>query len=278
MKIQETLEHVKIDRLDAEVLLAHVLGKDRSWLISHSSDELNSNQKKKFDELITRRKNHEPVAYITGEKEFYGRKFKVDPRVLIPRPATEALIDEVKKLYEMKFEIETPRTMEADTDIVIFAEVFSIQHSAFSIQELSIIDVGTGSGCIGITLALEIPDIKIICTDISEDALEVAKENADIHKVTDRITFANADLFSGSGSGWGSDLNPFLVVSNPPYVPESETLPPDLSFEPKTALFAGTDGLEVVERLYKQCKEHPKCLGCMLEIRLEQAKKITTHH
>ena len=279
MTISNALKQDTIDRLDAEVLLSYILKKDRSWLIAHSSDELTSIQKKEFDALVMRRKNHEPVAYITGEKEFYGRKFKVDPRVLIPRPATETLIDEVKNVLMYRYISTSTKSSitEADTDIAILTNTFPYKLQATSYKLETIIDVGTGSGCIGITLALEIPNIKIICTDISDDALEVAKENAKYHNVSDRIKFIKSDLLTSNELT--KNEKRFFVVSNPPYIPSDAILEPDISnYEPKNALFAGSDGLEIISKLYKQCLEHPKCIGCALEMRLLQAKKITQQH
>ena len=289
MRIYEAIRRTAINRLDSEVLLAHVLKKDRSWLIAHCDEELAEHQIKEFDELVERRKNHEPVAYITGEKEFYGRKFKVDKRVLIPRPATETLVDEVIGVLECWNigMLEYSKITDADTDIVIFTNIFDVQQSEFSNQSsaintqppresITIVDVGTGSGCIGITLALEIPNIKIICTDISEGALEVAKENARLHGVFDRISFQKSDLISNKLITNNYKLKTFIVVSNPPYISLNKQLPPDVAdFEPKSALYAGTDGMDIVKKLYEQCKNDNNCLGCVLEIPHQLAKKIT---
>lgn len=291
--------------LDAELLLAHVLGKDRAWLLAHGETTLTGEQKKHYDDLIERRKNHEPLAYILGEKEFYGRSFIVDRRVLIPRPSTETLIDEVKFLFEHQFKINAPRMIDADTDIVIVTYLFqerikerpSIRPSIRSASRNSlgatqddtiILDVGTGSGCIAITLAKEIPDVKIIATDISKAALDVSKANAKKHEVLSRIEFMEADGLSGVIPRYDRlgarrldrstrDDTPFLLVSNPPYIPENEKLPPDISlYEPRGALFAGDDGMDVLTPLIESAKNEPLCIGFVMEMQQEQAKKLMT--
>ena len=132
--IRKFLENTGIDFPDAEILLAHVLQKDRAWLLAHGEEELSQEQKKVFEAFVARRKNHEPIAYILGEKEFYGRKFLVDKRVLIPRPSTEALIDEMKSLWR------TPqhdtRITPADSEIVIFSylkESYQLQATSYKL-------------------------------------------------------------------------------------------------------------------------------------------------
>ncbi len=314
--ISTALSKAGIDRLDAELLLAFFLEKDRAWLLSHGDTFLHPQGQKTFDALVARRKKHEPVAYITNSKEFYGRAFFVDPRVLIPRPSTETLIDEVKNVFQKKFEMETPRTVEADSEIVILTHLFpekiekypSIRPAVSALScrseakgvsrdgrttrdDICIVDIGTGSGCIAVTLALEIPNVNIIATDISSDALEVAKMNAKKHDVSDRIKF-----FEGEGLLVGArhavplqsldtislreitrDDMPFFLVSNPPYIPKSETLPPDVSdFEPHAALFAGADGMDVLTPLIHDAKNDPLCIGFSMEMRQEQAKKLMT--
>jgi HemK-like putative methylase len=195
MTVRKNLQSARINLLDVELLLAHVLTKDRSWLFAHSDAPLSGTQQKEFDEFVLRRKNHEPMAYILNEKEFYGRNFFVDRRVLIPRPSTETLIDVTKQfLSDTK---NTPSLTRADTGIVIFTHLkpeTSRRSWKGNQKPETIIDIGTGSGCIAITLALEIPDIQILATDISESALEVADINARQHKVSDRITFLKHNI------------------------------------------------------------------------------------
>lgn len=301
--ISVALRRSGIDPLDAEVLLCHIFGKPRAWLLANENELLSKEQERTFQNLLARRKKHEPVAYILGEKEFYGRTFFVDRRVMIPRPATEVLIDEVKRVYtamcESDFQyvniLKVNQIIPADNEIVIFTCLFSNKHRSTVNGQLSIVDIGTGSGCIGITLALEFPDVKVICTDISELALEVAKENAKRHGVVDRVKCTKINLLNGVMPSSAADTAAhieasFLIVSNPPYIPEVDAsrhfragssvtpLPPDvLNYEPHEALFAGSEGMDVLKPLFAQCREHPLCIGCVLECRQEQAKKLTKH-
>jgi len=264
--IQSLLQQSKIDPLDAELLLANILKCDRSWLMAHGDDKIGDSQKSEFETFVNRRKNHEPIAYIIGEKEFYGRKFKVDKRVLIPRPATETLIDEIKYLSKNNFEIDSPRITQADNEIVIASHIkdYSLSTTHYPL----IVDVGTGSGCIAVTLALEIPDVKIIATDISDGALEVAKQNAELHDTSDRVTFSKCNLLPDISE-------PFLIVSNPPYIPDDEKLMEDvIKFEPHGALFGGEDGMEIIESILDASKSHSQCIGYVMEMRQEQAKKL----
>ena len=310
MDVHEVLQGVAIDQLDAELLLAHVLEKDRAWLLAHGETALTEEQKKEFDSRVDRRKEHEPLAYILGEKEFYGRSFIVDRCVLIPRPSTEALIDEVKFLFANRFKINDIRMIEADSEIEILTWIkpeFSIlpfdRLRVFDNSQFSIIDVGTGSGCIAITLAKEIPNVKIIATDISREALEVAKVNAGQHQVIDRIEFIEANgiqneilryaksvssrvilrakrskIVSRDSTDFATqDDMPFFLVSNPPYIPEGSPLPPDvLDYEPASALFAGSDGMDILDPLILTAKNDPLCIGFSMEMQQEQAKKLMT--
>src|SRR3989338_5139726 len=234
--LEEHLQNSGIDRIDAEILLGCILKKHRTWILAHPEAKISEGDLQQFEKLIARRKLHEPLAYILGEKEFYGRKFFVDKRVLIPRPATEVIIDETKKMWNEVLRLRSAYVMPskvlsasearsrgtsqsgactepsrsaqhdvyritpADSEIVIFSRIKKSLLIAdrcepvLSGVEGLIADIGTGSGCIGITLALEIPEARILCTDISEDALEVAKENAARHGVSDRITFEKANV------------------------------------------------------------------------------------
>ena len=280
MKISDALHQNDLSPLDTELLLAHVCKKDRTWLLAHSDTPLSTAQISDFNALVNRRKNHEPISYITNEKEFYGRSFYVDNRVLIPRPATETLIDEVKFLFENEFKIDTPRTMQADTDIVITTRLFpdrirSLASSASS-DSITIIDIGTGSGNIAITLALELPDVKIIATDTSKDALQVAKQNSTTHKVSSRINFnhvtPNIPIFEYSNT------LPYLIVSNPPYISEDEKLMSDVcDYEPRQALFGGSDGMQLLTFITDHVLNDNLCIGCVLECQLPQAKKLSEH-
>jgi release factor glutamine methyltransferase len=174
---------------------------------------------------LERRARHEPVAYILGVREFYGRRFRVSPDVLIPRPETELLVEVAIEGIDAPAESRTPREFD---------------------RARRVLDVGTGSGCIAITLALERPDVRVVATDTSERALAIAADNARAWNVRSLVSFVHAPLTA--------DLTDEidLVVSNPPYVPELDrgTLSPDVrDYEPPAALFAGVDGLDVIRML-----------------------------
>jgi len=214
-------------KLDAELLLCHILKKDRSWLIAHADDVLDEMNIKAFRALLARRMQREPVPYITGEKEFWSRSFHVNPNVLIPRPETEHLIEAV------------------------------LEHFPNREATYSFCDIGTGSGCIAITLACEYPQAHITATDISSEALAVARRNAGQHGVSDRITFFQGDMFAALKDGGEAQqqVKPFdAIISNPPYVAQFEMdgLEAELGFEPQHALSDGQDGLSFLRLLIGQ--------------------------
>ncbi len=204
---------------EAVLLMAHALGRDEARVLAHPEEELEAEAAARFRELLGRRLAGEPVAYIFGEREFYGRPFHVDPRVLIPRPETEHLVELALELAREPALPPRPR----------------------------ILDIGTGSGCLAVTLACELPEARLTATDISTAALAVARINAERHRVADRVRLAAADLARPLVL---SDFD--LVVSNPPYV--AEKVAPLLSIdvrdhEPAVALFAPGAPLSIVERL-----------------------------
>jgi release factor glutamine methyltransferase len=203
-------------RRDAELLLLHVSGLTRAHLLAHPEDSLTAEQSRVYDAAVARRANHEPIQYITGVQEFYGHLFRVTPDVLIPRPETEHLVEAALALSPGALP-DTPR----------------------------ILDVGTGSGILAITLALLFANAAVTATDISAAALAIAQENAVGHGIAGRIRFLESDLLAGL-DGESFDL----IVSNPPYVPEHEPLELQVTrYEPHTALFAGPDGLALYRRL-----------------------------
>ncbi len=212
----ELLQKSLIDSapLDAEILLAFVLEVERSALFRDPERALSAEQQEQFTKFVDRRAKHEPVAYLVGHKEFYGRDFVVDQHVLIPRPESELLIEQCKE--------------------------HMIIHSYRTIA-----DIGTGSGCLAVTLALEFPNVHVIATDISQEALRVARENAERYHVTERVTFL-----------WGNLLEPLkehskldVIVANLPYVPVKERgANPDLSHEPDLAL----SGMKKTEVLFAE--------------------------
>ena len=211
------LSAVPTSRRDAELLLMRVLDCDRAYLLTHPEAELTAEQAALYEDWLARRALHEPVQYIVGEQEFFGLKFRVTPDVLIPRPETEHLVEAAL----------------ARTD----------REAAPCIA-----DIGTGSGAIAVALAHALPQARITALDISTAALAVAQENAESHGVSGRIRFVESDLLAVVA---GEQFD--VVVSNPPYVAEGETLEPQVrDYEPASALFAGAEGLDVYKRLIPQ--------------------------
>jgi release factor glutamine methyltransferase len=219
-----TSAHVGSPRLNAETLLMFTLNCDRAYLFAHPERELTPQEKINYQESVAQRAIGIPAQYITGHQEFWGMDLIVSPAVLIPRPETEHLIETVLRLNG--------------------------RQGSSPAAPLRILDVGTGSGCIALALAKELPQAEIHATDISPAALEVARANAARHELAARIRFHETDLLTGMNP---SSFN--FVVSNPPYVGESEEDEVQLEvrkFEPRSAIFAGPTGLEVIERLIPQ--------------------------
>lgn len=210
-------------RLDAEVLLAYVLGVDRAWLIAHGEDEVSSQDARRFEGLIARRLKREPVAYIVGSKEFYGREFAVTPDVLIPRPESEGIIELLKDLVQPG----------------------ALQPGASSRQML---DVGCGSGCLGITAKLEMPELDVTLSDVSPAALTVARRNA--HKLGADVTIVQSNLLAAFSPLPSSLFH--LVIANLPYVDRSWNVSPELRHEPALALYAQEQGLKLIKTLISQ--------------------------
>jgi len=223
MNIREILQEVKMtlgpqgDFLGAELLLAFVLKKDRIYLLAHDDEILTNVDVEKFENLFERMLAGEPVAYLTGNKEFFGMDFLVDKRVLIPRPETEHLVERV----------------------LDYCKQWS--------GSLRILDVGTGSGCIAVSLAKHLPSAQVTAVDISLDALEVAGLNAEKNGV--KIQFFQSDLLQ-------SVEGPFdIIVANLPYIGEKRFAFVTRSvsdYEPHLALFAGEDGLELYRKFFEQ--------------------------
>jgi len=231
-------------RREAGSLLSFVLGKDRTFLISHAEDQVDDDSLRRFQEGVERRASGEPLQYITGVQDFYGREFRVTPDVLIPRPETELLVEAA-------------------------IERLSRNSEAF------ICDVGTGSGCIAVTLLCELRNARAVAVDVSQAALEVAKLNAGSHSVLDRIEFAISDCFGALDAGkYQFDL----MVSNPPYV--SAEMIAGLQrevrdHEPLVALSPGGDGLSVIRRLLVEAPAVLKTEGhLVMEIGFDQSEAV----
>ncbi len=205
--------------VDANVLLRYASGKDGAWLVAHAEDPLDAPASERYERALERRARGEPVAYITGECWFYGRRFEVSPAVLVPRPETEQVLEA--------------------------ALAFVDGHPE---RVRRVCDAGTGSGILAISLARERPALALCAIDRSPEALAVARRNARAHGVDSRIEFREADLFAGETARFD------CIVANLPYVPTADlALAPDpTSFEPQLALDGGCDGLEVYRRFLEQ--------------------------
>jgi release factor glutamine methyltransferase len=244
-------------RLDAELLLAHALDTDRTAVIAHTDAPVGDGAAARFGADLDRRAAGEPVAYIRGFKEFHGLAFGVDPRALIPRPETELLVQLA--------ELEVVRRL-------------TIAPRRAGAPPIRVIDVGVGSGAVAVTLAVllrrrkMLDEVAISATDTSEDALQLARENAVAHAVGDRIEFLNADLLPGGVlDAWD------LVLANLPYVRSAAVpeLPVAASFEPASALDGGPDGLRVIARLVDLLPSSLAATGvAMLEIGGDQAVEM----
>ncbi len=260
MHLRDARRDTALPLAENEILLAALLHTDRSWVLAHEEVELNPAEEAQWKEWKERRLKREPVAYITGKKEFYGRSFIVTPEVLIPRPATEGLIDAFSEFLQTRKRSVT----EIDTDIVAWCEPLG----EFTPDEpMTIVDIGTGSGCIAVTLSLKYPDARVIATDISEDVLNVAQKNAILHRA--EVEFLHGDCLDPIQS----IEEPFILVSNPPYIQEGTILMKDVQdFEPHLALFGGNTGTDVIEKILKQAREHPFCRGFCFECGKEQVR------
>jgi release factor glutamine methyltransferase len=208
--------------LDAQVLLAYFLDRPRSWVLAHPEVQLTENQQTALESLVVRFEQGEPLPYILGNWEFFDLQFDITPDVLIPRPETELLVER---------------------------GIDWLKQQGRNGQELLILDIGTGSGCIAISLAVNVPGLSITATDLSPDALRVANANAKKMNVSDRITFLESDLF----------LNPLipgsfsLVVANPPYIPTKTLCKTNVyDHEPTLALDGGIDGMALIRRILQE--------------------------
>jgi release factor glutamine methyltransferase len=240
-----TAAQVGSPRMNAELLLMFTLGCDRTYLHAHPERELSSDEQLRYDQALAQRARGVPSQYITGHQEFWGMDFLVTPAVLIPRPETEHVIEAVMEHV-----------------VGGRAPLRQAQGKLSPADLLNLVDVGTGSGCIALALAKELSHAEIHATDISPDALEIARANAARHQLENRIQFHETDLLRGLGAAAFD-----FVVSNPPYVGESEEDQVQLEvrkFEPRNAVFAGPTGLEVIERLIPQARTALKSGGWLV--------------
>ncbi|MDD5245989.1 MAG: peptide chain release factor N(5)-glutamine methyltransferase [Candidatus Omnitrophica bacterium] len=233
---------------EAELLFSETLKCDRVFLYQNRSLRLNKQQSLKIGGALRRRMRAEPIQYILGSAHFMGLEFKVTPEVLIPRPETEILVETAIKLISSGV----------------------LRPSSF----VDILDLGTGSGCIAVSLAKMLPQARVSASDISQEALKVARINACLHKVDSRINFILSDLFSHDAI---RTTQYDLIVSNPPYIPAGEVdrLQPEIAYEPRLALEAGKDGLDFYRRIIPRATGQLKQGGALvLEIGFEQKQAI----
>lgn len=227
---------------ESSLLLRHVLECDAAFLYAHPDDRLGAMESILFKAVIKRRSAHEPYQYIVGRQEFFGLDFEVTPDVLIPRPETEILVEDVIREF-------------SDRDAFRFC------------------DIGVGSGCIAISVLANLPQANAVGVDISDAALSIAARNAERHGVTGRLKLERSNLFEAFTGGVFD-----VIVSNPPYVPESEleSLQQEVkSFEPRLALSGGTDGLDIVRKLVQEAPNHLRTSGILfMEIGWDQSARV----
>ncbi|MGB2625263.1 MAG: peptide chain release factor N(5)-glutamine methyltransferase [Candidatus Acidiferrum sp.] len=229
--------------LAAELLLLHATGRDRTWIYSHPEEIVPDGTTDRFFELIRRRASGEPTQHLTGKQEFWGLEFEVSPDVLIPRPETEHLV-------------------EVALDRLAVREVRAGRDPRLTGRGVEIVDVGTGSGCIAIALAKELPEAQVYATDISAKALRLARKNAARHGFENRIRFFESNLLASLSS-----LEFDLITSNPPYIAlgEADSLPVEVRrYEPTEALFGGPEGYELYGDLVLQAARQLKPEGLVV--------------
>ncbi len=231
---------------DARVLASHVLGLSLSEVSLSAGRELLAGELARLAELVTRRTAREPLQYVVGDTEFFGRVFRCDPRALVPRPDTETLV-------------------EIAIDLV------------GATGAVHVVDVGTGTGVIALTVALELPDVQVLATDISADALALAAENAALHDLEGRVQFAQGDCLAALGADWRERAQ--VVVSNPPYVRADEMsgLQPEITdHEPRAALLGeSADGTGIYSRIATGCAELPSLRAVAFEVGADQARAVS---
>lgn len=211
-------------RLDAEIILAHTLSRPRTWLHAHGDDEIDAREVEIADACFALRLEHVPIAYIIGHKDFYGRRFHVTPATLVPRPESETIITLLDQIIGPN------------------------QHT--------LLDVGTGSGCLGITAKLEHPELNVTLSDVSQEALDIAKKNA--RSLDASVGVIVSDLLTGAPGKFD------IIIANLPYVDNEWETSPDIAHEPALALFAEDHGLALIKTLITQACAHLNSDGYLL--------------
>ena len=232
-------------RLDSELILAHVLRRSREWLLAHDAVVLTQPQQRQARQLLLQRTQHQPIAYLTGRRDFYGHSFLVNEQVLVPRPESEVILAMLDELMQANH----PRT---------------------------VLDVGTGSGCLAISIKLAHPNLTVSACDISESALPVARLNAArLLPSGQQIEFYQSDLLSDLPTDSRFDL----IVANLPYLsPGQDDLSPELAFEPAIALYADDDGLSLIKQLITTAPAHLTPRGyLLLEMNTKQVETVVSY-
>lgn len=232
-------------RLDSELILAHILRRSREWLLAHDATALTQSQQRQARQLLLQRTQRRPIAYLTGRRDFYGHSFLVNEQVLVPRPESEvilAILDELAQDHHLR----------------------------------TVLDVGTGSGCLAISIKLTHPDLAVSACDISESALPVARLNAArLLPSSQQVKFYQSDLLSDLPVGSQFDL----IVANLPYLsPGQDGLSPELAYEPATALYADDDGLSLIKQLITTAPAHLTPRGyLLLEMNTKQVETVASY-
>ncbi len=232
-------------RLDSELILAHILRRSREWLLAHDTDTLTQSQQRQARQLLLQRTQRRPIAYLTGRRDFYGHSFLVNEQVLVPRPESEAIL-------------------------AILDELAQDHHLR------TVLDVGTGSGCLATSIKLAHPDLAVSACDISESALLVARRNAArLLPSGQQIKFYQSDLLSNLPADSRFDL----IVANLPYLsPGQDDLSPELAFEPAIALYADDDGLSLIKQLITTAPAHLTPGGyLLLEMNTKQIETVASY-
>lgn len=222
--------NIPTSRLDAEIILSSVIKMDRSYLHSHPENILDYKDLKSANERLELRISRFPIAYIVGYKEFYGRQFIVDQSVLIPRPESETIIEVLGKIIE--------------------------NNKNLSNEKITLADIGTGSGCLGITAKLEFSNLKVILSDINSNSLKIAKKNA--KSLSANVTIIKSDLLKD----YGTNLD--IIIANLPYVDKKWDRSPETDYEPDLALFAKKNGKALIEELISEAKNKVKNNGYLI--------------